>query len=308
MQVWVRMFGKESFEGELDYLISAHPNSSAANGPALSWVPAGDWADATLIQGNTVLRWGRSQKQFQALSGHREPDLSRLHAVLEPTLSSVPKASRYDPRSRDALIALWEAFDEELEPLRLRFSLGQRSFDLLSRMQNRFTSLAQYHLEHAHNTVATLQPAEGQLYVSPQAKPSTTSHALWRRRATSAKPAERFERLAMPMALGVYCQRTTRRLFSNRLRAANICLHTQATIRLSDHSDQVLAILVHLQAGHSQFADIAQQLQVSEQALGNALLGLYLSGIVQFELGSAVSSLFAPSPRTKQKKVHFLNH
>jgi hypothetical protein len=298
MQVGIGFFGQESFAGELDYLLSVQSSHAKQLVPAFAWRKAreSELTDATFIQGSAVQRWGRTQRLFHAWAAQRAPDLSRLFAILGPTLSTVPSNVRCDPRSRDALIALWESWAAEMEPLHLRFCLGMRSFELLSRMSNHLTSVAQYHLEHEEHIVVALQPAAGQLYVSPQARSSSTTHAQWRRRSASARPAERFEQLPVPLALGIYCQRTTRRLFSNRLRAAHIGVRRQAIIRLADHSDLALAILVHLQAGHDQFAEIAQQLQIDEHRLGNALLGLYLSGIVELSISASMSTLFAPAP------------
>jgi hypothetical protein len=299
MQVGIRLFGQESFADELDYLLSVQSSHAKQLAPALAWRKAreSELADATFIQGSAVQKWGRTQRLFHSRADERAPDLSRLFAILGPTLNSVSANVRCDPRSRDALIALWESWATEMEPLHLRFCLGQRSFELLSRMSNHLTSVAQYHLEHEQHIVVALQPASGQLYVSPQAYSSSTTHAQWRRRSASAQPTERFEQLPVPLALGIYCQRTTRRLFSNRLRAAHISMRKQAIIRLADHSDQVLAILVHLQAGHDQFAEIAQHLQIDEHHLGNALLGLYLCGIVELSISASMSTLFAPVPR-----------
>lgn len=297
MQVGVRLFGPERFEGELDYLLAARDQLKQTDEPFLAWHHAEQSSDATFIQGSAVHRWGRLQRQFHPQPGQCLPDLSRSFAVLEPALSSIPVSLRCDPRSLETLLAAWQTFDAELAPVRLKFSLGKRCFELLSRIQNRFTSQAQYHLDHPLGAVASLQPASGKLSVSPHAQPTGALQAQWRRRAASAHPNDRFEQLPLPVALSVYCQRTTRRLFSSRLRTARICVRAQAVIRLTDLSEHMLAILVHLQAGHRQFFDIAHQLDWDEHSLGNALLGLYLSGVIELELDASISTLFAPEQR-----------
>jgi hypothetical protein len=303
MQVWFRLFGSENFEGELDYLLGLRAHLKQTEAPVLAWRIATHTSDATFIQGSTVQRWGRQQRQFLPQHAQQPPDLMRPFAVLEPTLASVPASLRCDPRSREALIALWEAFDTEIAPTRLKFSVGQRCFELLSRIQNRFTSQSLYQLDHPGGTLANLQPASTQLHLSPQAKPATILQATWRRRAANTSMNERFEQLPLPQALNVYCQRTTRRLFGNRLRTARICVRAQAVIRLGEHSDQTLAILVHLQAGQRQFIDIVHHLGWDEHSLGNVLLGLYLSGIVELELDTAISTLFAVEPRKAKKPL-----
>jgi hypothetical protein len=308
MQTWVQLYGPEQFEGESEYLLAARKPEAQDGAHAFLWQSARYGMDASLIQGKMVQRWGHAQRLLHQHEDQRMPDLSRPFAVLEPTTASVPQHLRCDPRSRDALVAMWEALEAELEPVRLKFCLGQRSFELLCRIQNRFTSLAQYHLEHDLGTQATLQPAQAEIYVSPQARSAQLVQAHWRRRSANAKPAERLERLPLPATIGVYCHRTTRRLYSSRLRAAKITIRQHAVIRLSDHSDQVLAILIHVQAGHSYFADIVQYLDLEEQCLGNVLLDLFLSGIVDLELSSAITTVFSrshQSPR-KPKKVHAL--
>ena len=297
MQAWIRLFGPEHFAGELDYLLGIRAHLRPTDAARVTWRVAQNTSDATFIQGSTVQHWDRQQRQLQPQQAQQLPDLAQPFVVLEPTLSSVPASLRCDPRSRDALLAMWETLDAELTPVRLRFSIGLRCFELLRRIQNRFTSQAQYQLDQPVGTLASLQPASGQLHLSPQAQPASALQAVWRRRAAPAAANEWFEQLPLPLALSVYCQRTTRRLFSSRLRTARISLRAQTVIRLTDHSDQTLAILIQLQLGQQQFIDIAQQLDWDERSLGNALLGLYLCGMVELELDTSISTLFATELR-----------
>ncbi|NJM44391.1 MAG: hypothetical protein HC858_11210 [Brachymonas sp.] len=208
MQVWCRLYGPEKFEGELDYLMAARkaqplastsraPRGSQppalAKSPALLWRAARHLPDAYLVQGSCVLNWSGTQVQWIAIEGQALPLKDRPLVVLEPTLASVPQRLRRDPRSRAALEAMWDELDAEMEPLRLKFSLGQRSFELLSRIEQRFSSQAQYHLDDTNGSQATLQPNQRQLRINPQARSEQVIQATWRRRPASAQPSEIFE-------------------------------------------------------------------------------------------------------------------
>jgi hypothetical protein len=321
MLAWVRLHGQENFPGEMNYLLdqskplahaskasgasarlaatfsSSSPSissSSAASSdptPRLLWVSHPAVADATIVQGSSVLRWGQAQRVVQPWQS-RLPDWQRSVMVLEPTTAGVPPALRVDPRSSQQLQDMWASFAAELEPIRLQFVVGLRSFSLLSRIQNPHSSQSHYHMEWQHAPMATLQPASGWLHLSPSAQPRALMQASWRRRSARASSPS-YSRLSTAQALGVYCQRTTRRLFTSRMRTAQISLRAEAVVRLSEHSDQVLSVLVQLRMGSSNFSDLAHKLEIGEERLGNALLGLYLSGIVKLELSTAVQTLFS---------------
>jgi hypothetical protein len=309
MLAWVRMHGPENFPGELNYFLeqselaqstsstsrtrpmdSSVQNESMDGGPRLQWISMPAWADVSLVQGGQVQRWGRLQRLVLPWQG-KNLDWQKPMAVLEPVQADVPKALRVDPRSREQLHTMWREFAAELEPIRLQFTVGLRSFELLSRIQQPLSNPTHYYIEWQHEPLASLQPASGWVHLSPSAQPHGLMQAQWRRRQLHIVPSGHAKH-STARVLGVYCQRTTRRLFSNRLRGALIRLRSQAVVRLADHSDEVLSLLIQLRIGQASFADLAHQLSISYERLGNLLLGLYLSGIVELEVDTAAQSLY----------------
>lgn len=310
MLAWVRMHGPENFPGELNYFLeqselaqstrlaerapqlddSTPSTAPADGGPRLQWISTPAWADVSLIQGGQVQRWGRLQRLVLPWQG-KNLDWQKPMAVLEPVQADVPKALRVDPRSREQLHTMWLEFAAELEPLRLQFTVGLRSFELLSRIQQPRSNPTHYYIEWQHAPLATFQPASGWVHLSPSAQPHGLMQAQWRRRHSHTAPSGHAKH-STARVLGVYCQRTTRRLFSNRLRSAMISLRSQAVVRLADHSDEVLSLLIQLRIGQASFADLAHQLDISDARLGNLLLGLYLSGIVELEMATGAQSLY----------------
>jgi hypothetical protein len=301
MKAWLRMHGPESFAGEAQFMLrsSAGAVTRSSEQPLIDWQLSEAWADATLVQGSSVQHFAPAQRRVQPWRGHKQPDWQRPCAVIEPTHASVPAALRMNPKSLDSIQAMWDSFTAELAPLRLQFTAGLRSYEQLSRMSNPLSSQAQFHMVSEGAPLAALEPEARQIHLSPNASAGKLMLGQWKRRSSRTASMEGFAPMSTAQVLGVYCERTTRKLFNARLSSAQFSLRSDAVVRLSEHSDQALGLLVRLRTAPASFEDLAQTLSISDDRLGNVLLGLYLSGIVHIELGSAIQTVFRAPPKPK---------